>query len=151
MKPEKEDLRIQYHECLENYRMLDRHVWQVPSIAILITSAIVGVSFGYLRDERLASIILLVLGICLSLSMFLTVKKYRFFQHYAIERMWKIEDELQLEHMPIVTGAHGMIPRNMLEKLRAGNWLANILLIVSLLLTTLLIFRILIKTDGLNS
>jgi len=46
----KEDLRIQYQQCIENYRMLDRHVWQVPSVTILIASAIVGVAFGYLKD-----------------------------------------------------------------------------------------------------
>jgi len=104
---DKENLRIQYHQCIENYRMFDRHVWQVPSVTILIASAIVGVAFGYLKDALIASSILLLSGMILSFSMFIAVKKYRFFQYYTIERLKEIEEkELSLNLMPLVTNKY---------------------------------------------
>ena len=87
----KEDLRIQYQQCIENYRMEDRHVWQVPSVVILIASAIIGVAFGYSKNALIPSSILLLFGMILSFSMFIAVKKYGFFQYHLIERMRKIE------------------------------------------------------------
>ena len=104
--PDKEDLRIQYQQCVENYRMLDRHIWQVPSVTILVASAIVGVAFGYLKDALIASSILLLFGVVLSFSMFVAVKKYRFFQYYTIERLREIEKELSLNHIPLVTNEY---------------------------------------------
>lgn len=138
----KEALRIQYQQCIENYRMLDRHVWQVPSVTILIASAIVGVVFSYLKDALIPSSMLLLSGMILSFSMFIAVKKYRFFQYYMIERMRQIEKELSLEPLPLVTGKDGMNPRNWIERQRAGEWLARTVLFVFICLTVLLIFNI---------
>ena len=138
----KEDLRIQYQQCIENYRMLDRHVWQVPSVTILIASAILGVAFGYLKDTLIPSSIVLLFGMILSFSMFIAVKKYRFFQYYMIKRMRKIEKELSLEPLPLVTGKEDMSPRNWIERQRAGEWLARTVLFVFICLTVLLIFNV---------
>jgi len=140
--PSKEDLRIQYQQCIENYRLFDRHVWQVPSVTILIGSAIVGVAFGPLKDDLIASTILLLFGIMMSFSMFIAVKKYRFFQYYAIERMRKIEKELLLEPLPLITGKNGMKPRNCIERQRAGDWLSFTVLLVFISLIGLLLLNI---------
>jgi len=100
---ERENLRIQYKQCLENYRMWDKHVWQTPSVAILFASAIVGVAFGGLEQNFLARTFVLIFGVALSLSLRLATIKHRFFQHYTIERLGKIEKELCLAPIPLVT------------------------------------------------
>lgn len=140
--PNQEDLRNQYQQCIEHYRMLDRHTWQVPSVTILIASAIVGVAFGYLKDAPIPSSILLAFGMILSFSMYIAVRKARFFQYYMIEKMRKIEDELALEHLPLITGKDGTNPRNWVEKRRAGEWLASTVLFMCIVLAGLLIFNI---------
>jgi uncharacterized membrane protein YfcA len=138
----KEDLRIQYQQCFEQYRMLNRHLWQIPSVTILIASAIVGVAFGYLRTALIPSSILLAFGMILSFTMYIVVGKSRFFQYYMIEKMRKIEEELSLEHLPLVTDQEGANPRNWVERRRAGEWLARTVLFMSIVLTGLLIFNI---------
>jgi len=135
-------LGIQYQQCVENYRAFDRHVWQVPSVTILIASGIIGVAFGYLGNALIPSSILLFFGMILSFSMFVAVKKYRFFQFHTIERMREIEQELSLKPLRLVTGQDGMNPRNWIERQRAGNWLASTVLLVFVCLTGLLIFNI---------
>jgi len=122
--------------------MLDRHLWQVPSVTILIASAIVGVAFGYLKDALIPSSILLAFGMILSFTMYIVVGKSRFFQYYMIEKMRKIEEELSLEHLPLVTGQEGANPRNWVERRRAGKWLARTVLFMSIVLAGLLISNI---------
>ncbi|RLC63021.1 MAG: hypothetical protein DRI01_05905 [Chloroflexi bacterium] len=140
--PSKEDLRIQYQQCIEHYRMLDRHIWQVPSVTIAIVSAIVGVAFVYLKDALIPSGILLAFGMILSFTMYIVVKKGRFFQYYIVERMRKIEDELSLEHLPLITDKNGTDPRNWIEGQHAGDWLARTVLFMFIGLAVLLIFNI---------
>ncbi len=137
-----ENLRMQYQQCVANYRMWDRHVWQVPSVVILIGSAILGVAFGYLKGALIPSSMLLLFGMILSFSMFVAVKKYRFFQHHAIERMRAIENQLCLEPMRLVTGKDGMDPKNWFERRRAGNWLAWTVFSAFICLTGALVFNI---------
>jgi len=98
---DKENLRAQYRECVENYRMWDRHIWQLPSITILIVSAIIGGAFGILKDHLLASCFLLVLGTIFSFSMFVALEKHRFFQKCTINLMRDIENELRLNPLPL--------------------------------------------------
>ncbi len=137
------NLRVQYQQGLENYRLEDRHLWQVPSITILIISAIVVAAFNYLSSNTLVSSLLIVFGIILSFTMFIAVRKYRFFQHHTIIRLREIEGDLQIGSLPLVTGQDGMDPSNWAERRRAGNWLANILLLVCFCLFGLFIFNIL--------
>ena len=137
-----ENLRIQYQQCVENYRMWDRHVWQVPSVVILIGSAIIGVAFGYLKHALIPSSMLLLFGMILSFSMFVAVKKYRFFQYHAIERMRAIEKQLSLEPMRLVTEEDGMDPKNWFERRKAGDWLAWTVFSEFVCLTGLLVFNI---------
>lgn len=140
--PSKEDLRIQYQQCIEQYRMLDRHIWQVPSVTILIASAIIGVAFGYLRNAPIPSSILLAFGMILSFTMYIVVKKSRFFQYHIIERKRKIEEELSLEPLPLITDKEGTESRNWVERQHAGEWLAGTVLFMSIVLACLLIFNI---------
>jgi uncharacterized membrane protein len=139
---DRDNLRIQYQQCIENFRMWDRHVWQVPSVVILINSAIIGVAFGYLKDALIPSSMLLLFGMILSFSMFIAVKKYRFFQYHAIERMRAIERQLSIEPMRLVTGKDGMNPKSWFERQPAGNWLAWTVFFAFICLTVLLVFNI---------
>lgn len=137
------NLRVQYQQGLENYRMEDRYLWQVPSITIAIISAIVVVAFNYLGKNDVASSALIFFGIILSFAMFITVRKYRFFQHHMVNRLREIEQDLNLRPLPLVTGQDGMTPQNWVERRRAGNWLANILLVLCFCLCGLFIFSLL--------
>lgn len=141
-EPAKEDLRIQYQQCLENYRLFDRHVWQIPSVTVLIISSILGVSYSYLENAPIPSSILLLFGTVLTLSMFITVKKYRFFQYHTIAKMREIEDKLSLGPLPLVTGEKNMTPQNWIERQRAGDWLAFTILFVFICLIGLLMLLI---------
>ena len=101
-----------------------------------------GVAFGYLRDALIPSSILLAFGMILSFTMYIVVKKGRFFQYYIIERMRKIEDELSLEHLPLVTDKDGTDPRNWIEGQHAGDWLACTVFFMFIGLAVLLVFNI---------
>ena len=136
-------LLAQYHECVENYRALDKHVWQVPATTVVISSGIIGVTFEYLKNNITATLIILTIGVSLSLSMYIAIKKYRFFQKYNIDLMRKIENDLGMYNIPLVTGKYGMIPNSWSEKQKAGNWLANSILIVSAIMIVLIIYNLL--------
>ncbi len=136
----RKELMIQYQQCLENYRMWDRHAWQVPSVNLLVGSAVVGVAFGPLRGFVIPSSLVLIFGIVLSSAMFIAVKKYRFFQRHAIEMMRFIEKVLSLQAMPLIT--RELEPENWLDKRSAGEWLANTQLMISILLFILFIFNL---------
>lgn len=138
----KENLIIQYQQCVENYRMWDRHVWQVPSVTILIGSAIVGVAFGPLRGSLIPSSLVLIFGMILSLAMFIAVKKYRFFQYHTIEMMRIIEKDLSLQPLPLITGKDGMEPKKWVDRQKAGEWLAYTQITVFIFLFVLIIFNI---------
>ena len=133
------DLRLQYQQCVENYRLWDRFLWQVPTVTIAIASGIIGIAFSYLKHNLGASSAVLSFGVIFSFSLYVAVVKYRFFQNRTIKIMKNIETRLSLYPLPLITKE--MKPEKWIQEQSAGNWLAGSVLWVTILLVLLLIYN----------
>ncbi|MEM2106003.1 MAG: hypothetical protein QXV21_06040 [Candidatus Bathyarchaeia archaeon] len=134
-------LMRQYHECAEQYRLHNRQFWQMPSVSILIISAIVGVSYGYVSDF-IARTFLLLMGTCTAFAVGIAMIKLRFFQYGIVLTLEKIEGELNLENIQWTTGSGPNKPRNWLEKRRAYNCFICVQFLMSALLAILFILSV---------
>lgn len=105
-KTDADDLRAQYQQNMENYRHEDRNMWQVPPIVIAISGGIIGVAFGYLKHNILASSILLAIGGLLSFAMFVVLRKIKLSQYRTIDKIHEIEASLGLGNSPIKPLSH---------------------------------------------
>lgn len=92
------NLKLQYQECLEFYRMYDKHAWQIPSLALLITSVIIGVSFGYLRDDLEVFLVVFAIGIIFSFMMIIKLHRNRFYQTLMLKKIVSIQEYLKIEN-----------------------------------------------------
>jgi len=101
----KQFLMEQYHECAEQYRLHNRQFWQIPSISILLVSAIIG-----------ARTALLLIVSNMSLAMCVVLIKLRFFPYAAMLSLEKIENDLAIEKLQWCTERGPAKPRNWFEK-----------------------------------
>jgi len=131
----------QYHECAEQYRLHNRQFWQMPSVSMLIISAIVGVSYGYITDF-LARVFLLLIGTCTAFAVGIAMLKLRFFQYGITLTLEKIEAELNLENIQWGTYIGPNKPRNWLERRRAYNCFIFVQFLMSALLAILFILSL---------
>jgi hypothetical protein len=74
----------QYNQCSEDWRHYDRAIWQMPTVAITIASAILAVAYQYVKYLPARAFILLLGGLLL-LSLTVALVKHRLFQEQRIE------------------------------------------------------------------
>ncbi len=126
MDNEEDFAKLQYTQCFENYRTQDKYLWQVPSLLLLINSAIFGVIYGLLGNQIIVISILLLFGTMISFTMLVTVTKHRYFQKCAIHYIKELDEGYQLKEVGsllITNEAKNKQPiGNKLTKLSAGNW-----------------------------
>lgn len=67
-------LETEYKQEKGEFREQIKFVYQIPSLLLLINSAVIGVSFGYLKDNIIAQCILLSFGLLLSFTLFINVR-----------------------------------------------------------------------------
>lgn len=147
-----ERLLVQYKENQENQRSLVRLLWEIPTIAIAISSAFLVASYGYFGTSNftLLRAILLFFGSLLMFSVFLAVVKHRHFRGVWLEYSEKIESQLNLIHIPMWTDKTEETEtwkrtdffHKFFLPLRAERWLANILFLISIIFAFLSILNV---------
>ena len=124
----KEDLRsVQYAQLSEDFRLYDRVIWQIPSVLVLICSAVIGVSYSAITDHW-ARGALLMIGFSLALALGLALVKHRFFQATRIDVLKTLEEDLTTGLIKVQRTTHQgpKKPKNCLERQHAGRWMIGV-------------------------
>ena len=93
----------QYNRASYDYRMFDQLMWQVPSIAITITSVVFAVSFGFIKDNYLVMGLVLIMGGIFDFTLLIALNKYRLMQDVRVNWMDYIEEKFGMENIPAST------------------------------------------------
>ena len=128
----------QYIQLSEDFRLYDRQFWQMPSVLVLICSAVIGVSYSAVADLW-ARGALLIIGFALSLALGIALVKYRFFQATRIEALRTLEEDPDtgLVKVQRVTKQGPKTPSNWPEKQPAFLWMIGATFLMSLVLLAL--------------
>ena len=82
----------QYNQCSEDWRHYDKAIWQMPTVAITIASAILAVAYQYVQ-ELLPRAFILLLGGLLLLSITVALIKHRLFHEQRTEFLSDTEND----------------------------------------------------------
>jgi len=93
----------QYNRASYDYRMFDQLLWQVPSVAITITSVVFAVSFGFIKNNYLVMGLVLILGGIFDFVLLVALTKYRLLEDVRVAWMESIEKEMGIENIPVST------------------------------------------------
>jgi len=93
----------QYHRASYDYRMFDQLLWQVPSIAITVTSVVFAIAFGFIKNNYMIMGIVLILGGIFDFTLLIALSKYRLMQDVRINWMDYLEKEMGIENIPAST------------------------------------------------
>lgn len=99
----KDFMNAQYNRLAEDWRHFNNLIWQLPTIAITICSAIIGVSYSILKDSPWYSkVALLIIGVVLLSMILVELIKLRLFHNmrtahllYMDMKMKEKYDEIQ--------------------------------------------------------
>lgn len=143
----------QYKQTQENQRSLVRLLWELPTIAIAISTAFLVVSYNFFGtptpENFLLRSSLLFFGWLLMFVVFLAVVKHRHFRGVWLEYLKKLENKLGLTNVPMHTNPTKKTSRykntNLFHKFfltfRAEEWLANVIFLISVIFATLSIYN----------
>jgi len=140
-----ENLITQYKENQENQRTILKTLWEIPTVAIAISSAFLIAAYNFFPDKisypinPLIRAILLSFGFLLMFTVFLAVIKHRYFRGVWLEYSEMLEAQLGLFKIPMNTDdakktktyKNTFSFHKLFLDLRAERWLANVLLLIS--------------------
>ena len=105
-----EKLFRQYHECIESFHHFERTVWQLPSVTILVISAVVAAAYTA-APEGLPRVLLLFIGAVITGALWLAIARFTYFMREdvgIIKRIRELEKTLNLDfvygHFPALYG-----------------------------------------------
>ena len=82
----------QYNQCSEDWRHYDNAIWQMPTVAITIASAILAVAYQYVQ-ELLPRTVILFFGGLILLSITVELIKHRLFHDQRTEFLSETEKD----------------------------------------------------------
>jgi hypothetical protein len=85
----------QYHRLAEDWRHISNLIWQMPSLAIALMAAILGVSYQFLGPFPRA--LLLAVGSIFLFSLSVAVAKHRLFHESTAVFMRELEDKFNIK------------------------------------------------------
>jgi len=92
----KDFINTQYNRLSEDWRHFSNLIWQLPTVAITICSAIVGVVYSVLKDSPWYSkVALLIFGIVFLSMILIELLKLRLFQNMRTEHLLYIEMKMK--------------------------------------------------------
>lgn len=150
---------IQYNRAAEDWRHISSLIWQIPTVAVAITSAIFGISFQFL--DGIPRSILLFLGSLFLFTLSIALAKYRLFHDSRTTWLQYLEKEFKITQMPVTTEETKTYLKNknitknnlynLLYKGTSAIWLLYVIFISSLMLAGLGIYSIVQPSFGLNN
>lgn len=146
--PRPEDLLAQYKETQKNQRFLLRLLWEIPSIAIAISSAFLVAAYNFFpngSNDPLIRCVLLAFGSLLMFVSFLAVVKHRYYRGIWLESINDTENSMHLNPTPLYIKNHeetesykstGAFHKFFIAK-SVETWLANVILITAMIFAIL--------------
>ena len=86
-----EKLLRQYHECMESFHHLERTVWQLPSITVLLISAVVAAAYTAV-PEGLPRVLLLFIGAAITGALWLAIARFTYCMKEDVGIIRRIRD-----------------------------------------------------------
>ena len=129
----------QYNQCSEDWRHYDRAIWQMPTVAITIASAILAVAYQYV-EELLPRAFILLLGGLLLLSITVALMKHRLFHDQRTEflsdteRDWVDSDKVRRTIKRKTEEIQQLPWYRTYRKLKAYKWLFSTMIVATLVL-----------------
>jgi hypothetical protein len=93
----------QYNRASHDYRLLDQLMWQIPTVAITITSVVFGISFGVIKNNYFVMGVVLILGGIFNFTLLIAITKYRLASDVRVNWMEYLEEKMGIEHIPMKT------------------------------------------------
>ena len=100
--PSESLLAAQLTRVADDYRQLDQLIWQIPTLAITVTSVVIAVSFGYVHIALVSGGLLLVGGFFDS-TLAIALAKARLMEDARLHYLKLMEEEYQIKHLPVET------------------------------------------------
>jgi len=100
-----EILLAQYREAYECLRQHSRFMWQVHSLAVVISGGLIVASFAYIKEANLwwvRDAVLLIAGV-VTTSLLIAMKKHRYFADSEAWALSHLEDELETKRIQRTT------------------------------------------------
>jgi hypothetical protein len=98
--PSESLLAAQLTRAAEDYRQLDQLIWQIPTLAITVTSVVIAVSFGYVHIILVSGGVLLVGGF-FDFTLAIALAKARLMEDGRLHYLKLMEAEYQITHLPV--------------------------------------------------
>jgi hypothetical protein len=124
----------QYNQCSEDWRHYNNTIWQIPSVAVVISSAILAVAYQYV-EELLPRTIILFFGGLILLSLTIALIKHRLFHNQRTEFLSNTEDDWVDSNKikRIIKRKTEEIPNGLwFQKMIAYHWLLGVMIITML-------------------
>ena len=86
-----EKLLRQYHECIESFHHFERTVWQIPSITVLLISAVVAAAYTAV-PEGLPRVLLLFIGAAITGALWLAIARFTYCMKEDVGIIKRIRD-----------------------------------------------------------
>jgi hypothetical protein len=152
-------LLAQYKENQKNQRVLLRLLWEIPTIAVAISSAFLVAAYNFFPDNTtvvgsinnsLTRCLLLSLGSLLMFVSFLAVAKHRYYRGVWLDAIGEIEKKMNLDPFPMYIREHKKTESykktNAFHKifipLSVETLLANVIFLISIIFTVLAVFNL---------
>jgi len=90
----------QFNRVANDFRQFDQMIWQVPSVAVTLTSFIFAVSLNYVHNSLISGIILLMGGF-FDFSLVVALNKHRLYEDVRARYLEEIEKAFNIKHLPL--------------------------------------------------
>jgi hypothetical protein len=146
---------LEYKECSEDWRNRDRLIWATLPIAATIDGVLVGVAYGYIKDNKPVRFLILLIGVVLTLVMLISLIRHRMYQQGSEEQIRSLQVQLNIKdwdsspriHRPCDFELRGITPSKKIDAALASwarrsggfKWMVRGTLVVMAILVALAI------------
>ena len=141
----------QYNQCSEDWRHYNGAIWQIPSVAVAIASAILAVAYQYDVQDLLPRTVILFFGGLILLSLTVALIKHRLFLDQRTEFLSNTEKEWVNSNKVkriVKRKTEEIQDVSWFQRRRAYNWLLVVMIITMLCLFGLAFCNLFLLFDG---
>ncbi len=145
-----EEELAQYNQCSEDWRQYNSTIWQIPSVAIAIASAILAVAYQNIQELLPRTVILFFGGLMLLTLTIALIKHVLLFNQRTeflseTEKDWVISNKIKTT----IKRRTEEIPNlSWFQKRKAHKWLLGVMIITTLCLFCLTFYNLFLLFGG---
>jgi hypothetical protein len=121
-KPMETMAAAQYNRVAYDYRQFDQIIWQIPTIAITITSFMFAVAFNFVHIQVISGVVLLM-GFFFDLTLAIALSKHRLMEDVRAWFLKDLETSYNLKIVPVSTAEAEIYLRTKQHKHVSHPWL----------------------------